>query len=283
MNDPLVPADVDLRGMEFMPLYGDRLMGSETWIRASFEAKVAGIRLWWRAYAHEVPAASLPDDDALLADYAGYGVSVKAWRKVREQAMRGFVLCSDGRWYHPIVAELAMKAWALRLRERDKQRRWRERNQQTNGDIPVLVTVTQPVARPSCHAGEGEGEGELILNPMSESPAQPSIPDCPQEAILDAYRKHLPMLTQPRVWDGNRADLLRNRWRYCSKPNGIGNGYDSRSKGVEFWDDFFAYVAQSKTLTTGIPRKEGGTWKPDLPWLLKAENFAKVIEGKYHE
>lgn len=111
LPDPLVPAEVDLRGYEFMPLFGDRLFGSETWIGVSSEAKLGALRLWWRAYAKEVPAASLPDNDALLADYAGYGAQVKPWRRVKPQAMRGFVLCSDGRWYHPFVAELALDAW----------------------------------------------------------------------------------------------------------------------------------------------------------------------------
>lgn len=114
LPEPLVPADVDLRGYEFMPLYGDRLLGSETWIAASAEAKIAALRLWWRSYAHEVPAGSLPDNDNLLADYAGYGVAVKAWRKVRPQALRGWVKCTDGRWYHPFVATLVMEAWQMR-------------------------------------------------------------------------------------------------------------------------------------------------------------------------
>lgn len=117
---PLVPAEVDLRGYEFMPLYGDRLLGSQTWITSTPEAKVAAARLWWRAYAKEVPAASLPDDDALLADYAGYGLVVKAWRKVREQALRGFVKCSDGRLYHKVIAPLAIEAFEYRNEQRHR-------------------------------------------------------------------------------------------------------------------------------------------------------------------
>lgn len=111
LPDPLVPLDVDLRGYEFIPLFGDRLFGSETWIGITPEAKLAALQLWWRAYAKEVPASSLPENDALLANYAGYGVQMKPWRRVKAQAMRGFVLCSDGRWYHPFVAELALDAW----------------------------------------------------------------------------------------------------------------------------------------------------------------------------
>jgi hypothetical protein len=122
----------------------------------------------------------------------------------------------------------------------------------------------------------------MEVNTLSESPALPSIADCPQREILAMYGKHLPMLTQPRVWDGHRAELLRKRWRYCSMPNGIGSGYETTEGGIRFWDKFFAYVAESRKLTEGIPHGDG-MWRPDLPWLLKAENFAKVVEGKFHE
>lgn len=146
--DPLVPAEVDLRGYEFMPLYGDRLFASTTWISASPEAKIAALRLWWHAYAKEIPAGSLPDDDKLLADYAGYGVGVKAWQRIRPQAMRGFVLCNDGRWYHPFVAERVMEGWSERLRNREKQRKWRESNRPHNRSGDGNVTVTQPLHTP---------------------------------------------------------------------------------------------------------------------------------------
>lgn len=112
---PLVPAEVDLRGYEFMPLYGDRLLKSETWISGTAEAKVAALRLWWHAFAHETPAGSLPDEDRFLAEYAGFGEQVRAWAKVRPQAMRNWRLCSDGRLYHPVVAEIVLECWGKRL------------------------------------------------------------------------------------------------------------------------------------------------------------------------
>ncbi|QHJ01642.1 hypothetical protein GT347_20180 [Xylophilus rhododendri] len=36
----------------------------------------------------------------------------KAWKDVRSGALRGWVLCSDGRLYHPVVSEKALIAWA---------------------------------------------------------------------------------------------------------------------------------------------------------------------------
>lgn len=115
LPDPMVPPEVDLGGYEWMPLYGDKLLNSETWVLASAEAKVAALTLWWQSYAHQRPAGSLPNNDRLLADAAGYGVAVAAWKAVKEEALRGWVLCSDGRLYHPVVAKLALQAWETRL------------------------------------------------------------------------------------------------------------------------------------------------------------------------
>lgn len=70
----------------------------------------AGLNLWLTAW-HQVPAASLPDDDASLAKHAGLGRDIRTWRKVKAEALRGWVPCDDGLLYHPVVAEMALEAW----------------------------------------------------------------------------------------------------------------------------------------------------------------------------
>lgn len=128
LPEPLTPSDCDLRGYEFMPLFGDVLFASATWIAAKPEAKVAALRLWWHSYAKEKPAASLPDDDTLLSDYAGYGVAVQQWRKVKAAALRGWIKCSDGRLYHKTVAEIALESWSGRKEaKKENARKQKER------------------------------------------------------------------------------------------------------------------------------------------------------------
>lgn len=87
------------------------------------------------------------------------------------------------------------------------------------------------------------------------------------------------------MWEGQREKLLRDRWKACSREKGINgsNGYKSAEEGMRWWREFFEYVGRVPKLTNGIPRADGSVWKPDLPWLLKAENFAKVIEGRYEQ
>lgn len=118
MTTPLVPADVDLRDFEFMPLQVARLRDSDLAIKATGEEFRAAVLLWCASW-HQVPAASLPNDDAALARFAGYGrTELDAWRAVREGALRGFVLCDDDRLYHPTVAEKAMESWLSKLQHR---------------------------------------------------------------------------------------------------------------------------------------------------------------------
>jgi hypothetical protein len=168
LPDPLVPAEVDLRGYEWMPLFGDRLRNSETWILASAEGKVAAIHLWWNAFAHEAPAGSLPNNDRLLADAAGYGMAVAAWKAVKDEALRGWVLCADGRLYHPFLAELALDAWETRRsdiekkqaeRERKKAKRLAEKAALSGGQTPDVqrTDIERPPDNTPVSAGASAG------------------------------------------------------------------------------------------------------------------------------
>jgi len=117
LPDPMTPADCDLRDFQFMPLDIARLFGSEFHARASDGEWRAGLTLWLKSY-HQVPAASLPDDDVALARLAEYGRDLKSWRVVKEGALHGWAKCSDGRLYHPVVAEKVLAAWLQKLHAR---------------------------------------------------------------------------------------------------------------------------------------------------------------------
>jgi hypothetical protein len=125
---PLVPPDVDLRDFPYMPVDITRLFGSAFHARATDAEWRAGVTLWLRSF-HQVPAASLPQDDVTLARLAELGRDLKAWRKVKAMALHAWVLCRDGRLYHPVVAEKALEAWIVRLGQRKSSaagnaRRW---------------------------------------------------------------------------------------------------------------------------------------------------------------
>lgn len=114
MTAPLVPAEVDIQDFSYMPLDVRRLRDSDLSALESPEACWAAVLLWSASW-HQVPAASLPDDDRVLSNLAGYGRVVTEWQRVRDGALRGWIKCDDGRLYHPVIAEKALDAWNSKL------------------------------------------------------------------------------------------------------------------------------------------------------------------------
>lgn len=113
----------------------------------------------------------------------------------------------------------------------------------------------------------------------AESPSKIRVPNCPHQKLLDLYAEHLPMLPQPVSWEGARQEAMRARWRWVlttKKKNGSHYATDEAS-AVAWFDRFFEYAAKSDFLTG-----RNGKWGScDLGWLVKAENFAKVLQGNY--
>lgn len=121
MPEPMTPPDCDLKRFKFdyMPLHVNQLRDSDFTATVSDAAFRAGVLLWAASW-HQLPAASIPDDDRVIAGLAGFGRFVDQWRLVRDEALHGWVKCSDGRLYHPKVAEQANKAWASLQKGRER-------------------------------------------------------------------------------------------------------------------------------------------------------------------
>jgi uncharacterized protein YdaU (DUF1376 family) len=116
---PLVHRDVNVTSFPYMPLDVHRLLSSETWIKARKNGKLAHalVCLWCESW-RQIPAASLPNNDESLAHLAM--CSDDEWNVIKEQALSGFVLCSDGRFYHPVIAEKAMNCWTKKLADQER-------------------------------------------------------------------------------------------------------------------------------------------------------------------
>lgn len=198
---PLTHPECDLSDFQYMELDVRRLRDSKFAASGSGDGFRAGVLLWCAAW-HQIPAASLPDDDIELANLAGYGRVVKEWRKVREQALSGFVKCSDGRLYHAVIAEKAVAAFAAKERhaygkllerlrkenvKREKEKRqhvgiptfeqWKSGNY-PQGIPPEEPTVSGGIPPENPLRGNGEGteqngEGELIPSEANASGASP--------------------------------------------------------------------------------------------------------------
>jgi hypothetical protein len=152
---PLTPIECDLRDFAFMPLDVQRLRDSELATLESPEACWAAVLLWCVSW-HQVPAASLPNDERMLASFAGYfnrGKVDKAWNSVREGAMRNWILCSDNRYYHPVVADKAMAAWQSKWEQAYKTelariKKHNQRHEDNQLEYPTLEQFMSTRTRP---------------------------------------------------------------------------------------------------------------------------------------
>jgi hypothetical protein len=147
LPEPLTPADCDVRDFAFMPLDVQRLRDSDLAALETPECCWSAVLLWCASW-HQVPAASLPDDDRVLAQLAGFGRVVKEWQRVREGALRGWIKCTDGRLYHPVVSEKASVAWESKFQQRWKSEcaRIKKHNQRhgTKVKFPTLDEFLSP-------------------------------------------------------------------------------------------------------------------------------------------
>lgn len=186
MTQPLVPSDVDLRDFGFMPLDVRRLLTSETWIEAADVPKVGhAVMCLWAESWHQLPAASLPDNDKVLARLAM--CDPKTWKRLKTQILASWVKCDDGLLYHPVVAEKALESWKAKLAQRDRTRAATEareakrRAQQESRDVERDDSRDEErdVER-DVHQGTVKGQGELKAKAVS-SHAEKSQP-APTEA-----------------------------------------------------------------------------------------------------
>lgn len=264
---PLVPANVDLRGLGYV-LRVDKLLASELVALCSPEEGWAAFMLWCRAW-QQVPAASLPNNDTVLASFSRAG---RRWPKVKPMALRGFVLCSDGRLYHRVLADEALEAWERRLtfRERSEKANKAKRNGH-QGDLQgVLIGGLEGTHR---KGREGEVEGEGKYKPADAGLSQP--PPCPHQEIIDLYHEILPMGRQVRknLWNGTRAAYLQARWRE-----------DGDRQNLLWWGKFFHHIAKSKFLSGQTPPRQGRTpFQISLDWVVDKTNMTKIIEGAYDD
>ncbi len=165
MTKPLTPADCDLRAFAFMPLDVVRLRDSDIAALSNGEEFRAAVLLWCASW-HQIPAASLPDDDMILAQLAGFGRVVREWKKVRSGSLRGWILCSDGRLYHPVIAEKAIDAWNRKLEQAWKTecariKKHNQRHEENQLTMPTLEEYLSQGTKKVCPKGQGENVPDL--------------------------------------------------------------------------------------------------------------------------
>ncbi|MFM7010863.1 MAG: hypothetical protein ACKO0Z_16330 [Betaproteobacteria bacterium] len=104
------------------------------------------------------------------------------------------------------------------------------------------------------------------------------LPTCPQSEILGLFSEKLPELPQPRIWNGVREKNLSSRWRWVIDDLAKKGKPSDKQAGIDFFGRMFSYIRSSDFLMGRGP----GSWGAcSLGWIVKPENFAKIIEGQY--
>lgn len=116
---------------------------------------------------------------------------------------------------------------------------------------------------------EEEGKDSFVASKLT-------TPICPQKEIISLYAESLPELPQPRVWEGAREKNLTARWRWVLADLKARDKPHDRDAGLDFFKRMFGYIRESDFLMG-----RAGTWSADLGWIVKAEPFAKIIQGNY--
>ena len=231
---------------------------------------MAYLRLLWMYYDTEKP---LKPDTKVLAFQIGTTV------EEINLLLNSFFWLAESGWHHTRCdQEIAdYRAFLEKKSNAGRASAERRKNNSSTCDEQVFNSSSTDVQLTTNH--------KPLTNIYKESKDSLSagLPTCPHQDILNLYKKHLPQLAQPRVWDGVRQTNLRQRWLQAAKPSVFSpQGYASQSDGLAWWDSFFNYIANDTKLAQGFETKDR-TWRPDLVWIVNATNFAKIIDGKYQK
>ena len=301
MTAPLTPADCDLRGLPYFPLDPARLKDSDLFALSTGDEFKAALALWCKAWV-EVPAGSLPSDDRLLARAAGVGLT--EWGVVKDMALRGWVLCDDGRFYHPTVCEKALTAWVERIGLRDRSARGQAKRHDSfiyqpeqfarmkreavahlerlqpgaalkmgvvleAADMPPTgsksVSLSSPTGKQK--ASEVEGEVEVEGEGEVEALSPPSGADLQISEALAAYDCAALAYDLPRI-------------RVASPARKKKLAAILKAHGPEGWQEALSAIGQSAFLQGKRPGARGA-FKASFDFLVAPSSFAKVIEGNY--
>ena len=182
-------------------------------------------------------------------------------------------------WLHQNGSMLAIPNFGFHNGETAKKRaqgKNRQEKYRSNADGDAesnAVSVTNPSLE--------KRREEKIYKEANASLSGSAFPPCPHKELLNLWAKHLPELTQPRTWEGQRQANMRQRWIQAAKPSTYSpEGYKTIDDGLRWWESFFKYIAADTKLVNGF-EANGRTWRPDLEWVVNATNFQKIIDGKY--
>lgn len=144
---------------------------------------------------------------------------------------------------------------------------------EVKSEVNSLIAQERESTKRARNVGEACSVGEPSHKPLATSHKRATAGDaCPHAEIIALYHELLPANPRIKSWAGTRESNLRARWRE-----------DAKRQSLDYWRRFFSHVAASPFLTGKVEGRNGRVFLPGLDWLVKPDNFAKVIENRYHD
>lgn len=294
---PLLAPEVSMRGLKYMPLQTEILKGSKAWLacRRRPELGFYLINLWMSAWAEE-PCASIENDADVLA--ASAGCPPDKWESLADVLLRGWVLCSDNRFYHPFLAEVATESWGKRVKnekdralDRARKRDRRAKQKQSLIEMSARTSGGQMADDPKCPA-----------DVRTKTRRREKVEDRKVEDSLASLESPPTPIRQPEIFaNGNGAALPEERdvaqdaflaFQALAEelklpcPTKLN---DRRRRAIaarlrEHGPDA-VQLALNKIRGSPFLRGEKGRdgWCAKIDWVFGPENFLKIIEGNYDE
>ena len=116
-----------------------RLHRSDTWAILDKASRPYLLMLLTVAWC-ESPCGSLPNNDRILCSKLGMDTTL--FVAVKQDLMRGWEECRDGRLYHPVMTESVMKMMEWREKQAKKVAAWREKKSKESVSVTGNKLVT---------------------------------------------------------------------------------------------------------------------------------------------
>jgi uncharacterized protein YdaU (DUF1376 family) len=227
----------------------------------------------------------LPDDRRRLAGIVGAQLDEfdEAWKLVRTK----FELTEKGLINRRLEIHREKQAIRSEAARRSVMTRWKDdgeyetdtdvsTSEHTSADTPVILEgIRNSYGKAyETHTPQNSDLKSQILEKDKNSTARRARstnakPTEQHQQIIDAYHELCPALPQVKVWTAKRRQSLDAR---IAERKAAGKPADV----VDYWRDVFQQVAGSDFLCG-----RSVDFRADLEWLIRPENFAKVIEGRY--
>ncbi|MGE4072738.1 MAG: DnaT-like ssDNA-binding domain-containing protein [Lysobacterales bacterium] len=185
MIDAPYPSDLEAKGWS-LDLDYERIEQSDTWAIASPEQRPWLLMLWmisWR----QVPVASLPNNDRLIA--ARIGMPVEQFTEWKEVLLSGWELATDGRLYHKTLTAHVLRMAEKRNKDRARVAAFRAKSakhQTGNGDVTRYTGATN---------AEDTGDSPVSSAPTPTPTDKPTHTIAPDDSFIGAVRQWKPVDT----------------------------------------------------------------------------------------